>query len=237
MGWSGSSSLHILGTDTVGRDILARLVNGARVSLLVATAGSVVSLAVGAAIGIVAAYYGGTVDQVLSSLVDIAQSLPTILLALALAAVLGPGLANVLLVVVLVFWASFARQIRGDVMSVKEREYVLAAKATGATAARVIIRHIVPNVTDGAVVMLTLVTGHVVLFEGTLSFLGVGVVPPTPSWGSMIEEGRRVLERAWWVSTSPALAMLIVLLAINFLGDWLRDRLDPRTSSVPNRIG
>lgn len=228
LGWSGADRAHPLGTDTVGRDVATRLAYGARTSLFVAAVGGLLALAVGGTVGLVAGYCGGRVDGVASTMVDVAQSLPTILLALAMAAAVGASLTNVLLVVLFVFWATFARQIRGDVLVIRERDYVVAARTLGATTGRIVARHVVPNVLDGAIVMLALVTGRVILFEGTLSFLGVGVPPPAPSWGAMIEEGRRVLERGWWVAVSPALAMLLVLLAINATADWLRDLLDPR---------
>jgi peptide/nickel transport system permease protein len=229
VGSSAADRAHPLGTDTVGRDVATRLAYGARTSLFVAAVGGALALAVGGVAGLLAGYCGGRVDDVISTLVDVAQSLPTILLALAAAAAVGASLTNVLLVVLFVFWATFARQIRGDVLAIRDREFVVAARALGAPSGRIIARHVVPNVLDGAVVMLALVTGRVILFEGTLSFLGVGVPPPAPSWGAMIEEGRRVLERGWWVAVSPALAMLLVLLAINSAADWLRDRLDPRS--------
>ena len=231
----GGTASHPLGTDTVGRDMATRLLHGARVSLYVAVIGGLVTAGVGAALGMIAGYLGGWTDRIIMRLVDISLSLPSILFALVLALTIGAGMGNIILVISLIFWGRFARQVRGDVLSIKERDYVALAKVAGVSAPYIMVRHILPNILDNLVVLATLVIGQLILLESTLSYLGLGIPPPTPSWGNMVAEGRNFLAGAWWVSTLPGLAMLLVVLAANLLGDWVRDRLDPRLRHLDGR--
>ncbi len=219
---------HVLGTDTFGRDILSRLIHGARISMYVVGIGGLVSAGTGALLGVLGGYFGGWFDRIVMRFVDVSLALPAILFALVMALILGAGLVNIIIVITMIYWGRFARQVRGDVLSVKEREYVLLARAAGAGPIRIMVRHIFPNVQDNLLVMATLVAGHLILLESTLSFLGVGIPPPSPSWGSMVAEGKDVLARAWFVSVLPGLAMLVIVMAANLLGDWLRDNTDPR---------
>jgi peptide/nickel transport system permease protein len=226
-GWS-----HPLGTDLLGRDILSRLIYGARTSLTVAAIAVVVAGAVGTLLGLVSGYFGGAADAVLMRLTDLALSLPLILVAIVLAAALGPSSSNVILVVVLLLWPRYARQVRGETLSIKERDFVALARVANCSHRRIIWRHIFPNVLPTLLVLVTLQAGYVVLLESTLSFLGVGMPPSTPAWGLMIAEGRTVIDSAWWVVLWPGLAILLLVLSGNLLGDWLRDRLDPTLKQV-----
>ena len=227
-GLDGGSPTHPLGTDFLGRDVLSRVLHGARVSVFVGVFGTLTAMAIGGTLGILAGYVGQAADQIVMRAVDISLSIPTVLLGMIMAVLLGAGTGNVILVTTLVFWGRFARQVRGEVLSIKEREFVTYARATGAAPFHIIIRHIVPNLVDTIIVISSLTLGQVILLEATLSFLGVGVPPPTPSWGRMINEGREFLVQGWWISTFPGLGMASLVLASNLLGDWLRDHLDPR---------
>lgn len=218
----------ILGTDHLGRDIWARVVYGARISLTVGVAAALLGCAVGVCAGVVAGFYGGRVDAIIMRLVDLNLAFPLILLALAIAAILGPSLQNLIIVMALTTWMIYARVVRGLTLSLRERDYVLAARALGATNARLVLWHLLPNLTAPVVVIGTLEVARVILMESALSFLGVGVPPPTPTWGRMLAEGRDYLSVAPWISTSPGLAIMFTVLGINFLGDGLRDLLDPR---------
>jgi peptide/nickel transport system permease protein len=182
----------------------------------------------GSFLGIISGYYGGAIDSVIMRAADIFFALPSILLALVFAITLGPSLQNVVIVIVLTLWATFARQIRGEVLSIREREFVAMARVAGASDLRIMIKHILPNIANTIVVLATLLVGVVILLESTLSFLGVGVPPPAPTWGLMISDGRRWISEAWWVSTLPGIAILLTIVSFNLLGDWLRDYLDPR---------
>ena len=227
-GLDGGSPSHLLGTDFLGRDVFSRVLHGARVSVLVGALGTLTAIVIGGTLGVLAGYVGGVADHVVMRAVDISLSIPTVLLGMIMAVLLGAGTGNVILVTTLVFWGRFARQLRGEVLSIKEREFVTYAYVMGATPPRIIIRHIVPNLVDTIIVIASLTLGQVILLEATLSFLGVGVPPPTPSWGRMINEGREFLVEGWWISTFPGLSMALLVLATNLLGDWLRDHLDPR---------
>ena len=225
----GGTRDFILGTDSLGRDILSRIIFGARVSLAVSLTAIFFGGLVGTTVGLIAGYFGGLVDDLLMRLVDVAFALPTILLALLLAALLGPGLGSIILVVVLIVWSRFARQIRGEVLSVKERDFVALAKVAGCSSARIILVHIFPNVVNTLIVLATLQVGTVILLEAGLSFLGVGIPPPGPAWGMMVARGRDLVATAFWVSLFPGLAILLTVLSLNLFGDWLRDSLDPRS--------
>jgi peptide/nickel transport system permease protein len=224
----GGSASYILGTDAFGRDMLSRLIYGARVSLIVAALALTAGGGVGLLIGIVAGYFGGAVDNVLMRLVDAAFTFPAILFALLLAVTMGQGLGTLVLAISLLLWASFARVIRGEVLSLKQRDFVALAKVRGCSSARIMLTHILPNVLNTFMVLVTLNIGVVIIAEASLSFLGAGIPPPTPTWGLMVSDGRGRIAEAWWVSLIPGIAITLLVLSVNVFGDWLRDRLDPR---------
>jgi peptide/nickel transport system permease protein len=218
---------HLLGTDHLGRDVLSRMLWGARVSLLVGFAAVGVGGLVGAGLGIVAGYRGGWADTIIMTLADAQLAFPFILLAIGIIAVLGPSFPTLIVVIGLSGWMSYARVLRSQVLVLRSREFVDAIHALGGSMPRVIARHIVPNVLSSLVVIATLELARSIVLEATLSFLGLGVQPPTPSWGGMVQEGREYLDSAWWISTSPGLLLMLTSLAVSRTGDWLRDLLDP----------
>ena len=222
------STKYLLGTDIFGRDILTRLLHGAQVSLIVTGLSLLVGGGVGLAIGIVSGYIGGRVDAFLMRLVDAAFTFPAILFALLLAVTMGQGLGTLVAAIGLLLWAGFARVIRGEVLALKERDFIALAKVHGCSETRIMITHILPNVMNTFMVLVTLNVGIVIVAEASLSFLGAGVPPPTPSWGLMVAEGRGKISSAWWLSLIPGIAITLVVLAFNLFGDWLRDRLDPK---------
>jgi peptide/nickel transport system permease protein len=227
--WSaGGASDRPLGTDHLGRDILSRLVHGARLSLATSLGGILLSGVIGTALGLLAGYYGGWVDALIMRVADMTLSVHIYVLAIVLAVVWGPGLKNVVLVVVFLLWSRYARQVRGEVLSVKAREFVTAARALGGSGGWIMRRHILPNIVNSVIVLSTLQVGLIVVLEATLSFLGAGIPPPAPSWGVMVADGRALIASAWWVSTLPGLAILLVVLSVNLVGDAVRDLLDPR---------
>ena len=224
---AGGSWAHPLGTDLLGRDIVSRIFFGARTSLGVAAIAVLVSGTIGTTIGLISGYFGGALDAFLMRLTDVALSLPLMLVAIVLVAALGTSFANVVLVIVLLLWPRYARQIRGETLALRERDFVALARIANCSHFRIMWRHILPNVVPTLLVLVTLQAGYVVLLESTLSFLGAGIPPSTPAWGLMISEGRTVIETAWWVVVWPGLAIVALVLSGNLLGDWLRDRLDP----------
>jgi peptide/nickel transport system permease protein len=220
--------LHPLGTDHLGRDLLARVIYGARPALLVGFAAVAISGVIGMAAGLVSGYFGGRLDDVLMRLADIQLAFPFILLAIAVIGVLGPSLQTIIIAIGVSSWVVYARIVRGAVLTLREREFVQAALALGGGDGRVVLRHILPNVFTPWLVVATLDMARVIVIESALSFLGLGVQPPTPTWGGMLADGRVYISTAWWLATFPGLAILITVLGINLFGDGLRDTLDPR---------
>jgi peptide/nickel transport system permease protein len=224
----GGTTNHLLGTDVLGRDIFSRLLYGARVSLEVGIIAVGLAGTVGVTLGLLAGYFGGWPDVLIMRWLDIQMSVPAILLALLLTAVFSPGLTTVIAVVIVVYWTGYARLVRGETLAVKQRDYVQLARVAGLSHRTIILRHILPNVFNSVIVVATLQLGSVIIFEASLSFLGLGVQSPQVAWGSMLAEGRQYVRTAWWISVIPGLAIMLVVLSINLLGDWLRDRLDPK---------
>jgi peptide/nickel transport system permease protein len=225
----GPSGAHWFGLDELGRDIFARILSGARISLLVGLVVVGVSSTIGVAMGAVAGYFGGRVDEAISRLIDILLAFPGLLLAIAMVAVLGPSLTNVVIALSLIGWVGYARLVRGQVLRARELEFVQAARALGATTPRILTRHVIPTTLPAVTVQATLGMGGAILAEAALSFLGLGVQPPTPSWGTMLNYGRGHLLDAPHLTVFPGVAIAILVLGFNFLGDGLRDALDPAT--------
>lgn len=224
----GGDPRFLLGTDNLGRDVLSRIIVGANASFVVAISALAFGSALGSVIGLTSGYFGGRLDSIIMRTADGMMAFPLILAALLLVAVIGPGVHTVVIAVSLILWARFARLIRSEVLSVRERDFVKLARIAGASDVRIMFVHILPNVLNSVVVLLTLQLGFVIIVEATLSFLGAGVPPPTPTWGQMVASGRTYLETAWWISLFPGLAIAGVVLSFNLLGDWLRDYLDPK---------
>jgi len=222
------SPAHLLGTDTLGRDVLSRIIFGARVSLLVGVVAVGISTLIGVLVGALAGYYGGVLDQILMRLVDLMLCFPTIFLILAVIAVLGPSIWNIMAVIGLTSWMGVARLVRAEFLSLREREFVVAARALGASDARLIWRHLLPNALTPVMVSATLGVAGAILVESSLSFLGLGVQPPTPSWGNMLTMGKDNIEIAWWLSVFPGLAILVTVMSYNLLGEGIREAIDPR---------
>ena len=232
----GGSAQHLLGTDHLGRDILSRIVHGARISLIVAAVTLGLGGTTGTILGLLAGWYGKWIDEIIMRIVDIALAIPLVLVALVMVVSVGQSFPSelggqtglIILVLASFFWVRFARLIRGEVLQLKTLDYVALAKVAGASTPRILFIHIFPGVINTLIVLATLQVGFVILVESTLSFLGAGVPPPTPAWGSMVAEGRDFLAGAWWISTMPGLAILLTVMSLNLFGDWLRDTLDPR---------
>jgi peptide/nickel transport system permease protein len=221
-----------LGTDPNGRDVFSRIIYAAQISLIVGVTAVVIGGTVGVVAGLVSGYYGGSVDSVIMRIADIQLAFPFILLAIAIIAVLGGGLVNVIIVLGIGSWVPYARIVRGQVFSAKGQEYVLAAQAMGAGDAIILFRHILPNVVTPAIIIATFGVAAAIIGEATLSFLGVGIQAPTPTWGNMLADGRAYVSSAWWLATFPGVAIMLTVLSINVIGDWLRDYLDPRLRNV-----
>lgn len=225
------STDHWFGNDDIGRDIMSRIIYGARIALIVGLGATSIAVAIGVIVGATAGYFGGKVDFLLSRLVDALMAFPILALLLTLSAVFGPSLRNVVIVIGITFWASYARVIRAEVLSLRERDYVLAARASGAQNRRIILRHIVPNAVGPVIILASLAIGSVIIFESALSFLGMGISRPTPSWGTMLSDGRDHIRNYPHIAIAPGLAIAFTVLAFNLVGDGLRDALDPRERS------
>jgi len=228
--WEKGGSPHrLLGSDLLGRDVLSRLLWGARISLSIALAATILGMVVGSAVGLVAGYYRGPVDEALTKLIDVQLAFPFVLLAISVIAVAGPSVTVLVVVLAVGSWVGHARIVRGLALSLREREYVQAARAMGAGNARILARHLLPEVTSVILILATFDVGRIIILESTLSFLGLGVQPPTASWGSDLRDAAVYIRRAWWTAAFPGLAIMVVVLGVNLLGDALRDAFDPRT--------
>ena len=221
-----------LGADSQGRDIMTRIFYGARVSLIISLISIFLSGLIGTSLGLAAGYFGGWVDHVISRIVDVSNAIPAILFALVLAVAIGPGFKTVIIVVLYVLWSRYARQVRGETLAIMGQDYIAHARVAGCSHFRIMTRHIFPNVLNTLIVLATLQIGFVIILEASLSFLAVGIPRPTPSWGAMIADGRAVIIVAWWLSLFPGLAIVLTVLSMNLLGDWLRDKLDPKLRQV-----
>ncbi len=231
--WSaGSDPAHLLGTDHFGRDVFSRLLYGARVSLIAAGFAAVAAMLFGSLVGLVAGFWGGRIDSLLMRLVDVFLAFPLVLLALSLASILGPSLRNLIIVMALTGWMAYARTLRSAVLTIKDNEYIHAAVVLGTPVRRILVRHILPNVVAPAIVLFTFNFAQFIIMESALSFLGLGVPPPAPTWGRMLYDGRDYLTTAWWLTTLPGLCIMATALSMNFVGDGLRDSLDPRLRSA-----
>lgn len=224
----GGKAAYLLGTDLVGRDILSRVIYGARISLSVSLLVILITASVGTILGIIAGYLGGHADTVLMRTTDASLAIPAILIALLLAVTLGPSFKTVVLALSILGWAPYARLIRGEALRLREADFVAQARIIGSSPLRIMVVHIFPNVINPLIIISTMSVGLVILAEAALSYLGAGIPPTTPSWGSMVSDGRNLIDRAWWISFFPGLAIGLVVMSGNFLGDWIRDKLDPR---------
>ena len=223
----GSAS-HLLGADHVGRDVFSRIIHGARISFTVVVIGLTAGTLLGSAVGIVSGYYGGLLDEIVMFVVVVWIGIPFLMIALIVVSITGPSFSVVMVLLILNAWTGFVRNVRAEVLSLKQRDYVALARVAGASTPRIVIKHVLPGVANTIVVLATLGSGTFILTEATLSFLGAGIPPPTPAWGVMIAEGNSYLVDAWWVPVFPGVAILLVVMSMNFVGDWLRDRWDPR---------
>jgi peptide/nickel transport system permease protein len=224
----GGNWAYPLGTDQLGRDMWSRLLYGARISVIVGVTASIFSGIIGVGIGLIAGFYGGWIDSFLSRVIDTFLAIPFIVLALAVVTVLSPGLVNLIIVLSVTGWVTYARVVRGEVLAVKERDYVVAARVIGVNEVMIAFRHVMPNIFASVIVLTTMNVATTIIAESSLSFLGLGVQPPTITWGAMLAEGREHLATSWWLATFPGIAITVAVLGIIFLGDWLRDVLDPK---------
>ena len=228
----GGTTKYLLGTDQMGRDMLSRLIHGATISLTVGIIVVIFAGSLGTAVALVSGFLGGWVDMAISRLVDVMMSMPYILVAVIMASILGPSLNNIVLILVIVGWAGYARILRSEVLRIKEGDFIRRARVAGCSTMRIMLRHILPNILNTFIILSTLQLGMVIIMEASLSFLGVGVPPPDPAWGSMLGEGRQYVTFAWWLCVLPGVAIFFVVLSFNLLGDWLRIRLDPKFRQI-----
>jgi peptide/nickel transport system permease protein len=224
----GGEPSYFLGTDHLGRDIFSKIVAGARASLIAACAGVFLAGILGVFLGMVAGYFGGWIDEIIMRIVDIQMSIPVILLTLLISAALGGGLLTVTICIALVFWTQYARVIRGETLSIREREFIALARIAGCSPGRMLVKHILPNLVSTCTVVASLQLGRAIIIEASITFLGLGIQPPQTAWGLMMAEGRMYLSSAWWLPTFAGLAIVITVLGANLMGDWVRDRLDPK---------
>jgi peptide/nickel transport system permease protein len=232
IGQKGADSDYPLGTDHLGRDIVSRLIYGARISIVVSTSAVALSALLGTLIGLFSGFYGGKVDNIFMRIADVQLAFPFILLAIAIIAVLGPDLQNIIITMAITGWVIYARVVRAEVLSLREKEFITSVKALGGSNARIIFKHLFPNVVPPIIVIVTLEMARMIIMEAALSFLGLGIQPPTPTWGGMLADGRVYLITSWWLATFPGLVIMLVVLGINLLGNWLRDMLDPRLTQL-----
>ena len=228
----GGNSEYLLGTDRLGRDILSRVIHGTRVSLSISMLVIFITAFIGAVLGIISGYLGGRIDGLIMRVTDMALSFPAILLALLLAVAIGEGYWTVVLALSLLGWAGYTRMVRGEALRLRDSDFVAQARISGASSWRIMLRHIFPNTVNSLIVMMTLSVGIIIIAESTLSYLGIGVTAPVASWGNMVADGRTYLSSAWWISFFPGIAIALVVMSGNFLGDWIRDRLDPKLRQV-----
>jgi len=226
--WAGGSLDHVFGTDQLGRDVLSRLMYGARVSMAIGVMAVLVSGVLGVTAGVVAGFYGGLVDELLMRLADLRLALPFVLLVISVIAVFGPSFTNLIVILGITGWVPYAKIVRAETLSMREREFIVAARAVGAGNNRIMFRHILPNTVAAAIVIGSLELANIIVIEASLSFLGLGVQPPTPSWGNMLGEARDYLMSNFWLATLPGIAISLTAISVNLIGDWLRDVLDPR---------
>jgi len=232
MGQEGADSNYLLGTDHLGRDIVSRLIYGARISIVVSVSAVALSAVLGTLIGLFSGFYGGKVDNIFMRIADVQLAFPFILLAIAIIAVLGPNLQNIILTMGITGWVIYARVVRAEVLSLREKEFITSVRALGGSNGRIIFNHLFPNVVPPIIVIVTLEMARMIIMEAALSFLGLGIQPPTPTWGGMLADGRVYLVTSWWLATFPGLVIMLVVLGINLLGNWLRDMLDPRLTQL-----
>ena len=228
----GGQLTHLLGTDQFGRDILSRLMEGARIALLVGVTGVVAAATIGISAGMAAGYFGGVIDDLIMRLVDVKMSIPPILITLLIGGAIGGGLTTVLVSIVVVFWADYARVIRGETLVVREQGFVALARVANCSSLRILVRHILPNLVATSIVLMTLQFGRALILEAAITFIGLGIQPPASAWGLLIAEGRAYLSTAWWIPAFAGLAISFTVLGANLLGDWLRDRLDPKLQQL-----
>ena len=226
--WAGGTHGYLFGSDNLGRDLFFRMIQGARVSLAVGFVGVIVSGGIGITLGLIAGYLGHGWERVIMRAADVQQAIPVLVLAVAVAAILRPSIVNLIAVLALTTWFTFARVVRAEVLGIREMLYVESARVVGASARRIIVRHILPNVAASIIVIATLQVGNLILFEASLSFLGVGVPITTPTWGRMVFDGLDYVSTAWWIALFPGVAVMLTVFSTNLVGDWLRDALDPR---------
>ncbi len=229
---TGGDPSFLLGTDHLGRDIVSRLIYGARISIVVSISAVVFSAILGTLVGLLSGFYGGNVDNIFMRIADVQLAFPFILLAIAIIAVLGPNLQNIIIVMGITGWVIYARVVRAEVLSLREKEFIMSVRALGGSNGRIIFKHLFPNVIPPIIVIITLEMARMIIMEAALSFLGLGIQPPTPSWGGMLADGRVYLATSWWLATFPGLVIMLVVLGINLLGNWLRDILDPRLTQL-----
>jgi peptide/nickel transport system permease protein len=232
VGQEGADADYLLGTDHLGRDIVSRLIYGARISIVVSVSAVALSAVLGTLIGLFSGFYGGKVDNIFMRIADVQLAFPFILLAIAIIAVLGPDLQNIIITMAITGWVIYARVVRAEVLSLREKEFITSVKALGGSNGRIIFRHLFPNVVPPIIVIVTLEMARMIIMEAALSFLGLGIQPPTPTWGGMLADGRVYLVTSWWLATFPGLVIMLVVLGINLLGNWLRDMLDPRLTQL-----